>query len=375
MKILYDHQAFTGKRYGGISRYFYELMSYFADNHILDFDLSLPFSNNAYLKEARFSPHHTFPHFIGYTHTNRLMSLINRAASAKVIKARAYDLFHPTFYHRYFLEYIGQKPFVLTFHDCTSEKFHHLYPSLGGTQHELKQQLLSKAARVIAISHNTKQDLLDYFQVDESKIDVIYHCTNFSEGTISLDSTIKVPEDYLLFVGDRLDYKNFNLFAKAVAPLLKKEKSLYMVCAGGRPFTPAESAYLTELGIAGKVKYHEIHDDSTLGALYKNALAFAFPSLNEGFGLPILEAFAFDCPVLLSDSSCFPEIAGDAARYFDPTAAESILASVEKVLGDTQLRRQMAVRGAARLKDFSKETMALQTLESYKTTLSARVRV
>ncbi len=375
MKVLYDHQAFTGKRYGGISRYFYELMSYYADSQTLDFDLALAFSNNAYLEGAEFSKHHTFPHFLGYTRTNRLMSLMNRRNSTRIIKAGEYDLFHPTFYHRYFLDQLGSKPFVLTFHDCTSEKFHHLYPSLGGDQHWLKQHLLQKATRVIAISHSTKNDLLEYFDVDESKVDVIYHCTNFSEEQVISEAKIDVPEQYLLFVGDRLDYKNFDLFIKAITPLLKKEKDLQVVCAGGRPFTQRELAHLTELDVVSKVRYHEIYDDATLGALYKNATAFAFPSLNEGFGLPILEAFAFDCPVLVSDNSCFPEIAGDAARYFDPTDAESMLASVEEVLGSTKLRQQMTKRGAVRLRDFSKETMALQTLDCYKATLSEAIRV
>jgi len=112
------------------------------------------------------------------------------------------------------------------------------------------------------------------------------------------------------------------------------------------------------------VLFHPI-DDSSVVQIYEKAQAFVFPSLYEGFGIPILEAFACKCPVLLSRSSCFPEIASDAALYFDPLDEDSIRETVGDVLRQEDLREDLRTRGLNRLSHFSWEKAASQTMKVY----------
>ncbi|MFN8356518.1 MAG: glycosyltransferase family 1 protein [Spirosomataceae bacterium] len=367
MKVLYDHQSFTGLKYGGVARYYYELMNVFSKRKDVEFELALQYSNNDYINGAAFSRHRNFSTFFNQLTTAKVMSLVNRLNSLRLIRQGGFDIFHPTYYHKYFLDHIGDKPFVLTFHDSTNEKYHHLYPSLGGDLHDLKQQLLNRAHKVIAVSEATKADMLHYFDVDESKVEVIYHGSAFTNIIPNGAATkLKIPERYLLYVGNRSDFKNFPFFLGAIQPLLKKDNDLFLICAGGKRFTREEKQLLSDLSLTEKVIYHDIPNDEVLYVLYQKAIAFIFPSLNEGFGIPILEAFSAGCPVALSDASSFPEVAQQAGIYFDPKEADSILATVEKLVEDESLRIKLIEQGYSRLQHFSTEKTAQQTLEVYR---------
>ncbi len=379
MKVLFDHQAFSGMRYGGIARYHFELMNYFYQNKNVDFDLALRFSNNEYIANASFSNHHNFAHFFSYLTTNRIISFVNRLNSARMIRESDFDLFHPTYYHKYFLQHIGNKPFVFTFHDCTNELYHQQYPALGGNLFELKQELLNRASRIIAVSNFTKKEILSYFNVAEEKIDVIYHGTSFEHCEEDITPAYKksvaalTDVDYLLFVGNRADFKNFDKYIQAIQPIFVKFPEVRLVCAGGKTFNNFEKELLNKLGISNRIIHVNILSDFHLKSLYTNALAFVFPSIIEGFGIPILEAFASNCPVLLSNTSCFPEIAEDAGSYFDPFDAESMLNKTIEILENQQLRTTLIQKGKERLKDFSLEKTATQTQKTYQLALSQYV--
>lgn len=345
-------------------------MSDFSHRNDIDFDLALQFSNNEYINGASFSKHRGFTNFLDFVTTNKVVSLVNRFNSLRYIRLGDFDIFHPTYYHKYFLNHIGNKPFVLTFHDTTNEKFHEQFPSLGGDMYELKQLLLERATRVIAVSEYTKQEMLHYFDVDEHKVDVIYHGTAFTSIVPNgAAARVKTPSNFLLYVGNRADFKNFDFFIKSVKPLLSEHKELQVVCAGGKRFSADERRLLAELGIGERVMHHQIESDEMLYILYQRALAFVFPSLNEGFGIPILEAFATGCPVVLSNASCFPEIASDAAVYFQPQDADSILHAVKEVVENQSLRALLAQKGKDRLRFFSGDQTAAKTLEVYRKAL------
>ena len=172
---------------------------------------------------------------------------------------------------------------------------------------------------------------------------------------------------YILFVGRRSLYKNFIIFAEAVSRLLNREKDIKLVCVGS-PFDSGEMAVLSGLGISNQAIAINV-DDNSLNSLYSDALVFVFPSLYEGFGMPILEAFANNCPVCLSDTACFPEIAGNAGVYFDPYDQESILSAIEKVIYDKEFAKQIIIAGQHRLNDFSWKKTAKETISSYKKTI------
>ncbi len=113
MKVLYDHQSFSGARYGGVARYFYDLMHNLKYEQGVDVELALKFSNNDYLKNGDIKYVTPFSFFLGYAKTNMLFSHINRLNSAIQIARQNYDVFHPTYFKDYFLPFLGKKPFVI----------------------------------------------------------------------------------------------------------------------------------------------------------------------------------------------------------------------------------------------------------------------
>lgn len=383
MKVLYDHQAFTYQNYGGVSRYYAELMAHFDLLGDARYDVPSIYTNNLYVKDSNFRNNNRF---INYFLSTRLLKKINdvghrfgynfpydhnRRKSVEMIRKNNFDIFHPTFFDDYFLKYIGEKPFVLTIHDMTHEKFPEHFPRNDGTAAR-KRELAMKAAGVIAISENTKEDILKFYDIGRDKVRVIYHGSSLTvkkvagapdEGLVS-----GLPGRYILFIGDRKAYKNFNFFMRSIAPILVKDAGLQIVCSGGGSFTRDEVSLLRSLGVEGRVRQHTVNDD-TLVELYRRAAAYVNPSLYEGFGLPVLEAFACGCPAVISESSSLPEVGGDAAAYFNPGDASSIEHALHGVIYDDGLRERLRSRGYERLKKFSWEKTARETIELYRSVL------
>ena len=369
MRVLFDHQSFSGARFGGVARYFYDLMHNLKYHQEVEVKLSLLFSNNEYLKNADVKKVFPFSYFLGYGPTNALFSHLNRANSAFQITRHNYDLFHPTYFNDYFMTFLGKTPYVITHHDTIPEKFSTQYAELDGFDKAYKKRVLDKAARIIAVSENTKNDLIDIFQVAPEKVAVIHHSTHFATYNPAEDFDIVTPERYLLYVGNRDNYKNFDVFLRAIAPILYKQPDLHLVCAGSHGFTEVEQKLFHETGVSQQVQHQEIQNDDALYRIYQKAIAFVYPSLYEGFGIPILEDFACGCPVALSDRSCFPEVGRNAALYFNPEDTENIAFEVEKLIDNAELRLNLVKKGYQRLKDFSPENTAKKTLEVYKSVL------
>ncbi len=362
MKILYDHQAFTGQRYGGVARYFHDLMESLSGMGV-DIELALQFSNNEYLKHSSVKKPRQFKNIFGFMPTNMLVSRTNRLSSIYQIQRGKFDIFHPTFFHTYFLQHIGNKPFVITYHDCIKEKFN--LNHIDNASSEQKQELLTRASKVIAVSENTKQDLLELYDIKSNKIEVVHHSTSFINHQQPHNFHLKTPSNYLLYVGSRNDYKNFDGLLKSVVIVLKNNPNLFLLCAGGGNFSENEQNLINQLDIKNQVIHQHFYSDNTLFGLYQNALAFVYPSKYEGFGIPILEAFACGCPVILSDTSCFPEVAEDAALYFNPDNQEDMTDKLGQIIKDISLRKSLIEKGFIRQKNFSAEKKAKETLAVY----------
>lgn len=369
MKILFDHQIYTNQNYGGISRYFYELAKGLTSLGN-DCHNSIYFSENEFTRDTQFFHTREFLPF-SFRGRGSVKEYLNKFVSEQTLKKGAYDIFHPTYYDPYFLKNnLTSRPFVITFHDLIHEKFAARYPDvLTGIDEVIANRkiVLQKAACIIAVSNCTKRDVMEYYGVDGDRIHVTHLASSMTANGPARGS---VYGDYILYVGKRPAYKNFSGFIEAVQPLLQREKSLKVVCAGGGSFTHEETAHLNKLGIEKQVVQVAI-DDAHLATLYSNALFFVFPSLYEGFGIPVLEAFNVGCPAILSNVSSLPEVGGDAALYFDPANSEDILRKCEMFFYDPELRAAYREKGSRRAKDFSWERTVAQTLEVYQSVLQS----
>ncbi|MBC8152268.1 MAG: glycosyltransferase family 4 protein [Bacteroidetes bacterium] len=366
MQILYDHQTFRNQRYGGISLYISKLINGINQTSADLAHLTIPDFENENLPRPVTSP--TW----NYMNVWRMMPTkgrrVSNVFSLYALRAKAYDVFHATYYDSYFLKGIARnKPWTFTYHDMTHEVMGSRFPILTLDRQLLqdKNRLAQHAPLIIAISERTKQDIVNHHQVDPDRIRVIHHGNPYEQLGTDGESGSPFDFPYLLFVGHRWAYKNFSFCLEAIAPLLRRH-SIRLVCAGGSSFTADELALLAKNHVTDLV-HHQPVRNSDLPDLYRHAVAFIFPSLYEGFGLPILEAFSCQCPCLLSNTGALPEVAGpEAALYFDPNDRESIATAVDALITGSDRRDQLISRGTTRLGSFSWQKTINETVDVYK---------
>ena len=379
MKILYDHQAFTMQYFGGISKCFCELIEHRSVG--MKYEISIKQSNNIHLRDSNllsnlqpvsldyksFLPNTSFKgkHWL-YSHiiSNIFATTekLNERMSIDAIIKGEYDVFHPTFFSTYFLPYINNKPFVITIHDMIPE----IYPQYFSKWYEesaIKRILCEKAKAIVAVSNQTKQDLIRLFGIDEKKIHVVYH------GTPHMDNFMVeriVDDEYFLYVGQRGGYKNFIRTLFDFTTFLKQHKDVKLVCTGSN-FNENERHIISELGIKHNLVYIKATEREMM-SLYQNAIAFIYPSLYEGFGMPILEAFVNKCPVLLNAKSCFPEIGGDAALYFNSDdKGSNLIEMLEYIYNCNDSERDYLIKkGCSRTKSFTWNNASLELENVYK---------
>jgi len=365
MKILYDHQIFNLQRYGGISRYFCELMNEFTKMDDISFEISGTYTDNYYLDNAPFYETKKFMGNQSFKGKKTAQLFLNGYISKKKIIKGDYDIFHPTFYSDYYLNSEIDKPMVFTLVDMMDE----LFQTGEKRQQNViinKKLMAGRASKILTISESSKNDIVNILHINPEKIDVIY--LGFNNSVIKSWNKDPLPNSYILFVGNRTWYKNFNLFFKSIIPLLHEIPDLKLICAGGGRFTQDETDEIAKNSLNKKVLQYDV-SDAELYYLYSSAVCFVFPSLYEGFGIPVLEAFSNDCPAILSNKSSLPEIGGNGALYFDPESEDSIRQCVLKVLNDDDCRNTLIEKGKKRLGLFSWKKCAQETYSFYKNVL------
>ena len=382
MRVLIDHQAFDMQKFGGISRYFYELFVQFQQMNGIDFEISLRYSDNEYVKNLPqlskkinkddiFQQSFGGKNFLGkktafkFLNKNKIelpdYYKQNKENTIKKLKEGNFDIFHATYYDDYFLDHIGDKPYVITVYDL----IHQIYPEFYFNDNKDKTtKMLNGAAGIIAISHSTKKDLMDFFDIAEEKIKVTYLANSLvKRKTPSQNFITSVPKNYLLFVGNRTGYKNFYFFAEAFAKIIQENPDLHLVCTGGK-FSKEEELFFEKLQIKNLTKQFFVDDDE-LVYLYENAACFVFPSLYEGFGIPILEAFENKCCTLSANTSSLKEIGGEGALFFDSKDFKMLVQNLKNILSDKNLQQKLVSEGLKIRKNFSWQKTAAQTLEMY----------
>lgn len=357
MKILFDYKIFYQQKYGGISNYFYNLGKEFIklEQNIL---FSVPIHKNQYISnlnsnfiyglKLKFLPHYL----------NNLFENYNHFFTQKKIEKFDPDIVHESYYSK---KKFKNKKNVCTVYDLINEKFPN-YFSNSFKISKMKEETFKRADHIICISENTKNDLMEFFNINEKKITVTLLATDYQKSY----NFKKKLKNKLLFVGSRRGYKNFDGLIEAFSKSKFLKSNFQLIAYGGEKFNNEDKKILEKHNLNNKNIIFLSDRNADVNYLYSNVAAFIFPSLYEGFGLPVLEAMKCGCPVILSNGGSLKEVGGEKLDYFDPQNIENIKDNIEKMLLSEDLQKQTIEYGFTRSKNFSWEKCAKETLEVYK---------
>jgi glycosyltransferase involved in cell wall biosynthesis len=237
-----------------------------------------------------------------------------------------------------------------------------------------------RSDRVIVDAASTRADVLRFLPVGEERVDVVplgVSAGEQAEPVAEAELRAKLRADdrpILLTVSAKRPHKNLLRLLDAVARIPVERRPVLVLPGYPTPHEAELREHAVTTGVAGDVRFLDWVSAAELEALYAAAAAFVFPSLHEGFGLPVLEAMRRGTPVACSNTSSLPEVAGDAALLFDPTDPAAITASIERLLGDAAEADRLRAAGRARAARFTWERTARATAEAYERTLSDTAR-
>jgi len=360
MKIVFDYKIFFQQQFGGPSRYFSKLFEYLNKNKENAYIVS-PIYTNDYLKYSNFKKNIYGKKISPKPFFGRFYKYLNKNISELIISKLNPDVVHTTYYDEYLIK--QKKPIILTVHDTIHEIF---YKDFGFEKnHRPKKKMIDRADHIICVSTSTKKDLMEYYNVDEKKISVIYHGVSTNE--IAKNYSLKIEKPFFLYVGSRKRYKNFKIFLEAYCLDRSISKDFNLICFGGGSFLAEEYELFKTLNIDSTQISNFIGDDNLLTYLYQNAQALIYPSIYEGFGMPILEAMRLECPVICSNTSSMPEVYGNSCLSFDPNSKTELAQHLSKISSNNDFRNQIIQVAHQRSKLFTWEKCAKETLKVYKT--------
>jgi len=362
MNVVIDGRSLV-RNINGIDRYIFELAKYVKNTPQNEYDLSLLKTNN-----------YVIPNALKGIHT------INKFADLS--KVNLFHRTHQTHTLNCLLELLIPERSILTVHDLISCKYadYYLDPFYHKQYVKFMEMSLVFCDRIIAISKHNKEDIIKTFSIPEGKIDIIYHgidTEKFNAG----DHPQKIKEfkkkfgidyKYILYLGTDYPHKNLKNLLKAFSQVISNDatKDYRLVWAGNNYYCRGTDYLKNELGaVKDRVKFFGYVDDKNISALYGGAEMFVYPSLYEGFGLPILEAFACETPVVCSNATSLPEVAGDAALMVNAADYNNIAKAIIDIACNEKLRRELIARGKERVKLFTWERCAKETLNVYKKTI------
>ena len=265
---------------------------------------------------------------------------------------------------------------VITFHDAIFIRYPELYPASYRKVFTMKNMQSCKVAdRIIAISEQSKRDVIEFFHADPAKVDVVYQgCNNIFRQEFSTDEKnqakrkYNLPADYLLFVGAIEPRKNI----AAILQAIYREKIEAPLVVVGRQTDYAQEllTLVAELGLSRQVYFLHNVETKDLAILYQLAQLFVYPSIFEGFGIPILEALCSQTPVITSTGSCFEETGGANSLYVNPQNADEIGAAITTILTDSALQKSMKREGLLFAEKFTDDKIARNLNNVYSESLN-----
>jgi len=374
MKVVYDPQVFLAQKYGGISRYFCEIASRIAKGPGVQVSITAPMYINAYLAHvpqaivSGFRAPNTdrFQKNYRANYPRLMLRGLGLLMGDVMLRAMKPDIVHETYFSPYGLGG-GRARRVLTIYDMIHEKFASNFTRRDKTA-RYKMRAATRADHIICISESTRRDAIDILGLHPDKTSVIYLGFDLmrTDGGCVEQLTVPTSGPFLLYVGNRGGYKNFLHLLEAYGASPQLNMGFKLICFGGGAFNKEELIMMRKLGLVNGQVIQLAGDDQLLAKAYSRASAFVFPSLYEGFGIPPLEAMSHDCPVVCSNTSSIPEVVGDAGEYFDPADIDSIRTALERVVTSDSHRESLIEKGRKRLKCFSWDHCATETLDIYK---------
>lgn len=274
---------------------------------------------------------------------------------------------------------------VVTIHDLIFMRYPELYASFDRFIYTKKWMYSCAVAdRIIATSEQTKQDLINFFQIASDKIEVVYQSCHprfyaYNDGVFlqhgiftqqAYDIPYDIPDEYILYVGSVVERKNLLTLVKAIEQLQGHLPVHLVVVGRGKAYLKKVKQYIADHKLTNQITFLTNVPSEHLPALYRCAKAFVYPSIFEGFGIPIIEALFSRIPVITSTGSCFSEVGGEHTYYVDPLNVEELSAAIEAVLTNGSLRMDMIVNGWNHAQQFTEEKVAANLIEFYQKLLS-----
>ena len=349
--ILFDYKIFFLQKYGGISRYIIELSKKLKENNI-DNLIQAFIHKNIYLRDQDVSKSKNFYLNDYPKYTRKIINYLNSYNFESKSKDNKYKIFHNTYYSDYKLNPKMNK--ITSVYDFTHEIFSKEY----NYKKEIKKKAIKNSDHIICISENTKNDLMKYYNIDEKNVSVVY----LGGDHLPKPKVFSNTKPYILYVGFRGKYKNFDLLLNSFSQSKKLKDTIEIICFGDVPFTKYELSKIESFGLSGKVK-HIIGDDQLLADLYNSAQCHVITSKYEGFGMTATEAYNFNCPVLCNNNSSLREIAFEK-NIFDGSS-ENLTYLLEKVIYSEDFRLDIIKKGNE-LKKFNWQNCYNDTIKVYK---------
>ena len=362
MRVFYDHQIFTLQRYGGISRYFREIVPRIATMRGSEVSLSMGLSINRYGLEKVAGVRHVLSlRGVDNPAARVPLGIVNNLVFQALSAVLQADVYHPTYYGH--LRGPRRARRVVTVHDMTHEILPDQLEGRGtGWVQKNKRLSVENADLVLTVSESTKRDLVAILGVDPARVRVTHLATSMRQPQAP---PLPPKRPFILYVGSRAKYKNFARLLECYAGLPEHHRTHDLVCFGGGPFSEGETKLIASRGLGRKVR-QEAGADDRLAILYSSADLFVYPSQYEGFGIPALEAMQLGCPVLASNASSLPEVVGEAGMLFDPNDPADLASKIRSLLTDSRLRERLSVAGRKRARQFTWEKCASETLDAYR---------